>query len=60
MAAEHTGGGRLGEGPLHDRPRLGELAADVDVDHLGLNRVGRDGGALEQRVRRPAHDLPVP
>src|SRR5207244_10275103 len=55
----HARGRRLGEGLLHDRPGLGELAADVHVDHLGLDRVRRDGGALEQCVRCPPHDLAV-
>src|SRR3989454_12011556 len=35
--AEHAGGARLGDRPLHDRPGLGELAPDVDVHYPGLN-----------------------
>jgi len=57
--AQRAGGVGLGERPLHDGQRLGELAADVDVAHFGLDRMHRDQGALEQRVRGPAHDLPV-
>ncbi len=57
--AEHARGVRLRERPLHDRPGLGELAADVDVRHLGADRVCRDRGALEERVRRPPHDFAV-
>jgi len=48
--AEHVRRIRLGERPLHDRPRLGELAANVDVGDLGADRVGGDRGAFEQRV----------
>ena len=39
--------------------RLGELAADVDVAALGPDGVRRDGAALDELVRRPAHDLAV-
>src|SRR5204863_8702557 len=57
--AEPAAGRGFGVGLLPDGPGLGELAADVDVDHLGLDGMRRDGDAFEQRVRRPAHDLAV-
>ena len=41
----------------HDR--LGELAADVDVARLGADRVRADRAALDEGVRRPAHDFAI-
>ena len=57
--AEHARRIGLGQRALHDRPRLGELAADVDVGNLRANRVRSDRCAFEQRVWGPAHDLAV-
>ena len=57
--SQRFGGGRFGEGLLHDGERLGELPADIDVGDVRLDRVHRDERALEQRVRCPAHDLAV-
>ena len=44
---------------FHHVERLGELAADVDVGGLGADRVRGDRAPLDQRVRRPAHDLAI-
>jgi hypothetical protein len=59
VGSEDAGGVRLLDRRVHLLQRLGELAADVDVGGLGADRVGGDGGALDQRVRRPPHDLAV-
>src|SRR5207237_7259510 len=44
---------------LDSLERLGELAADVDVAGLGADGMATDGASLDQRVRRPAHDLAI-
>ena len=59
VGAEDAGGICLLAGGLHLRQRLRVLAADVDVGHLGPDRIGADRAALDQRVRRPPHDLAI-
>ena len=50
---------RLLHGTGEDLVRLEELAAAVDIDVIGLDRVRGDEATLDQLMRRPAKDLPV-
>jgi hypothetical protein len=59
VLAEDPGRVRVLDRGFHPLDRLRELAANVDVGRLGADRVGADRAALDQGVRRPAHDLAI-
>ena len=59
IGAEDPGRVGLLHRARHMRDGLRELTADIDVRRLGADRVGADRHALDEGMRRPAHDLAI-